>query len=63
MPNIKPRLVRIDSDIYTEIKKIAKEENRSVPKQINRFLRKVIEYYNASAQYTEVISNEEETYE
>lgn len=38
----KPRLVRIDSDIYLEIKKIAKKNDRSIPKQINRFLRKII---------------------
>jgi len=35
----KPKRFLIEPDIYAEIKKIAKKNDRSVPRQINRMLR------------------------
>ena len=35
----KPKLVRIDPDVLEAIIKLAKENDRSIPRQINRMLR------------------------
>jgi hypothetical protein len=43
----KPKLVRIDPDVIEAITKIAKEKDRTIPKQINRILRKSIKLEEA----------------
>jgi len=35
----KPKLVRIDPDVLQAVIKLAKENDRSIPRQINRMLR------------------------
>ncbi len=37
-----PKLIRIDVDVLEAVTKLAKENDRSIPKQINRMLREDI---------------------
>jgi hypothetical protein len=41
-----PKLIRIDPDVIEELERIAKREDRTIPKQANRFLRESIMHYN-----------------
>lgn len=43
MKNIISTLIRIDEEIYEEIKEIAIKENRSINKQIEYILKKYLE--------------------
>lgn len=55
----KDKLIRIDRELLPELKKIAKYNDRTIPRQVNRFLKKSIEDYKEA--HPEVLGGEEST--
>jgi CheY-like chemotaxis protein len=55
----KDKLIRIDRELLPELKKIAKYNDRTIPRQVNRFLKKSIQEYKEA--HPEVLGSGDET--